>query len=273
MANQTEYNSNSDSPKGTKAPWETSQVNPQGPSLDSNLDQNPFEKRYQQEPEPWNYSERAVELIRHDRVVSWVSELLPKNKGSTSKVLEVGASLGLMSVKLSLLPLELTCLDVSKTALLKNKVRHENAGLPPPKFLVSSIEEIPLATEILDGVVLSDVIQGADFTPAQSRASFKEIYRILKPGGWVVITEYIHPREHAQYIKMVSESGFQIESVKYFGDRISFQLLNNLKLFKKTFLGRMVIQNYALNQGLCWVGQRLGPHFSKHLGLIVRKPV
>lgn len=236
--------------------------------IEGDLAENLFEQRYSEVDEPWNYSERAVELYRHERVAEEVLKLV-KSQPTKPMILEVGAGLGLMTERLAALPIEpaieLWSMDISLAALTKNKKRLMDKGLKLPQYLCASVMDSPFEVESFDGIVLSDVLKGSDFTDDETLLSYKELRRILKPNGWIFITEYLSPRDFKSYLQLVSEAGVKAVDVSYLGDRISFQLINNLKKSQNRRLKSFLLGNRTLNKVLCQLSSKLGPKMSKHI--------
>ncbi|MEI7973626.1 MAG: hypothetical protein WCH11_04585, partial [Bdellovibrio sp.] len=72
-----------------------------------------FEFKHQSESEPWNYSDRAAEILRHE----WVSEMAQFYDPQGFGVLDVGCSFGQLSQRLLERGLKLISMDLSSKAV------------------------------------------------------------------------------------------------------------------------------------------------------------
>ena len=102
-------------------------------------------------------------------------------------VLEVGCGPGSFAEDIE--NVELTCLDPSPEMLKVAKVRVENArksrGENPATYVQAIAEEIPLPDNTFDRVFC--LFSFRDFQ--DKRKGLEEIYRVLKPGGMLVICD------------------------------------------------------------------------------------
>lgn len=98
-----------------------------------------------------------------------------KNK----KFLEIGCGLGYFSLEALNRAAKVTAVDVGKNlvAITKNRVRKG-------KFIVASASELPFRNNSFDIVLCTEVIEHVD----NQKAAFKEMFRVLKKGGYLVLT-------------------------------------------------------------------------------------
>ncbi|KZL87538.1 sam-dependent methyltransferase coq5 family protein [Colletotrichum incanum] len=89
--------------------------------------------------------------------------------------------------------------DMNRNMIDKAMANAERAGCENVKFVESQITSIPLPDEVADCVISNCVI---NLVPTAEKSSvFHEIYRLLKPGGRVAISDILARKEFTQKIK------------------------------------------------------------------------
>ena len=120
-----------------------------------------YQERYVAEREPWDYSRRAVETLRHEYIADLVRSLKP----SAKRVLDVGCSLGQLTARLRGCAAEVHACDLSWTAVQKTSSMCEGIALKPREtgsnngsfyFSVASSLAFPYARETMDVILLCD---------------------------------------------------------------------------------------------------------------------
>lgn len=116
-------------------------------------------------------------------------------------------------------------IDPSKNAISKAK---QNS--PKINFKVASAEKIPFKKEIFDCVIYSDVIEHVN----DDLKTLQEIYRVMKPGGKLILTtphyglfHFLDPLNYSYYLSLLTKK----KPNKPFHRHYSFNNLN--KLLKK----------------------------------------
>ena len=109
------------------------------------IDPRDFEGRYRQQEEPWSFSERAAELLRHQWVVATARQY------AAARMLDVGCSLGQLTSSLAKLPTELHANDVSPTAVTRARARLGRTAAV--RFCSGSATTLPFATASFDVVL------------------------------------------------------------------------------------------------------------------------
>jgi ubiquinone/menaquinone biosynthesis C-methylase UbiE len=228
-----------------------------------------FESIYQDSAEPWDYTSRGVELLRFDYVVNQVRVLNP----SKGPILDVGCSLGQMTHKLVAYANELHAMDISVTAVRGAKKRcAELLGRDQVHFVCASAADLPFRENYFDVVVLSDGLQGWELSLNQKQSALSEAYRVLKPGGHAVLTDYLHPRDFQKHIDFVRTTSFQLKTVDYLCDRIGFQLTNNFRAIKSWPVVKQILSSVPFMKLLAKISYPWRKKASKHLAMILRKP-
>jgi SAM-dependent methyltransferase len=95
-----------------------------------------------------------------------------------------------------------------------------------PHCLQANIEQLPLKGDSCDLALLLDVLEHVD-----DRAALQEAYRIIRPGGWVILTVPAHgwlwsPRDdaaghrrrysHKMVRQLLQSASLEIEQIGYF---------------------------------------------------------
>ena len=119
---------------------------------------------------------RDYAAMKVERALAALSGLAPG-----SRVLEVGCGGGATTrAMVAARPdLAIHACDLSRTAI--RAARTQGAGIP---YVVCSVNDLPYRDEIFDAVVFYDVLEHI----IDADRSLDEIYRVLRPGGWLAAT-------------------------------------------------------------------------------------
>ncbi len=236
-----------------------------------------FQEKYIAEREPWDYSHRAVETLRHEYIANLVRTLKP----SARRVLDVGCSLGQLTTRLRGSAAEIHACDLSWTAVQKTSSACERLASHPNEstsdngqfyFSVASSLELPYARETMDVILLCDGLIGWELSEHGRRGVLRSAFEILAPGGIVVLTDYMHPRRFEAHVREIAQSPLQIESLRYLNDRLPYQFEGWLHAFRETRFVQELIANKLLIQRLKSISSLFGKWGSKHLCVVGRKP-
>ena len=236
-----------------------------------------FQEKYIAEREPWDYSHRAVETLRHEYIANLVRTLKP----SARRGLDVGCSLGQLTTRLRGSAAEIHACDLSWTAVQKTSSACERLASNPDEstsvnghfyFSVASSLAMPYARDTMDVILLCDGLIGWELSGHGRRGILENVFKILAPGGVVVLTDYMHPRRFESYIGEIDQSPLQIESVRYLNDRLPYQFEGWLYAFWETRFVQKLIGNKLLIRRLKSISSLFGKWGSKHLCIVGRKP-
>jgi SAM-dependent methyltransferase len=219
-----------------------------------------FDSLYRTGGEPWDYSERAVETLRHERVAGIVRALAPR------RVLDVGCSLGQLTGHLAALPAEVHAVDLSPTA-----VRRARERVPAAAFGGGSATRLPFAAGSFDVVVASDGLYSWHLDAAERALALGELHDALAPGGHAVLTEHMRPPRFGEFVAMIAASPLQIVEVRYFHDRPCYQFEGWLKAVRHTAAARALRRSRGVARALCALGRPFGAAGSRHVCVVARR--
>jgi ubiquinone/menaquinone biosynthesis C-methylase UbiE len=228
-----------------------------------------FEKMYSEVAEPWDYTSRGVELLRFEYVARKAMELNPQ-KGP---LLDVGCALGQLTHRLLNASNEIHAIDISLTAV--RNAKQKCASLPGGAeihFACASATDLPYVDEYFDLVIFSDGLEGWELSTDQRLKALAHAFRVVKPGGYVLLTDYLHPRDFKKHIELIKSTAFRLKKVDYLCDRVGFQITNNLRGIKTWPGVRQLLSHVGFMKLLAQLSRPWGSRASKHLAMVLQKP-
>ena len=223
-----------------------------------------FEGDYTKLSEPWNYSHRAIEGLRHDWVIEELTGIAPVDG---LKVLELGCSLGLMTEKLIKTGSEIFAMDLSATAVTKAKSR-VGSGV---HFLVADASVLPFADGAFERVLVCDGLFGWHLDEATQAKVASEVLRVLKPGGYAFFTDYIHHLAFYKVRGLVQSAGFTVARESYLGDRLWYQFASAFKAIESWKMVQTILSNKVIARALQKLARMIGKPGSRHIMVIAKK--
>lgn len=232
-----------------------------------------FENFYQTASEPWKYSQRAAECLRHDYVVEKVAQLTEK-LGKKAKILDIGCSLGHITARLHPYAELIVAMDISLTAIQKARYHclqsaHEKANIY--HFVVGSATDLPFIDNFFDIVVASDGLHGWHLPQELQQKAAGEIYRVMYRQAYAIFTDYLHPRLHYKVSSILEKFPWQIECIELLYDRLWYQFESLLKAFKQYWWAQKWLASKKIALFLRSIAKNLGNNYSKHITAIVYK--
>lgn len=139
------------------------------------------ELEFEKEPMDEYYSRKIIGSISRSRVRHILKEL---NDIRGKRIVDVGCEAGYISLQLWKCGAEVIAFDICKPALMAftGKLTESNNRDISPFLAIA--QKMPIKDESVDGVVCSELIEHTPYP----ELVFNEIFRILKPGGKLVIT-------------------------------------------------------------------------------------
>lgn len=229
-----------------------------------------YENKYQHEDEPWDYSKKAVEILRHEFIV----ELADSLNIILSKTLDVGCGKGNLIFQLDGKSEIILGIDVSETALSQARIRYKSnrAKFKSQYFFIKeNITSTTLPNTYFDLVLLCDGINEWFDDDENRIAALKETSRILKFGGMAIISDYQKVKNFDNYIKMINSSPLKVVNVIYFYDRFCYQFYSWFKAIEKSSVVQSLYNNRDLAKILIKISSLFGRKGSKHIFVIATK--
>lgn len=224
-----------------------------------------FEALHAAGDEPWSFSERAVEMLRHERVATLVRSLGPR------RVLDLGCSLGQMTARLATLPAELYAMDLSPTAVRRARQRfreRERSLVSLPGFVSGSTIQLPFRARAFDVILASDGLYSWELDHVDRAAALQQIHHALAPGGHAVLTEHMRPAQFAGFVEEIRASPLRVVRVTYLYDRPCYQFESWLRAVRHWRAARALRRSMPLARALCAAGSCFGPAASRHICVV-----
>jgi SAM-dependent methyltransferase len=223
-----------------------------------------FEALHRETDEPFSYSTRAVERLRHE----WTVGQIAKAAHTGDHVLDLGCSRGQLTALLAQLPIQLTAIDVAPTALAAANERVSGHGV---RLAAGSAMDLPIGRGEIDLVVAADGIYSWNLDTLERDRCLCEIHRVLAPSGRALFTEHTRPFRFPEFIQQITRNGFIIERVDYLYDRPWYQVESWFKAVQGTAWVRAARNSERIARLLQRVGRMYGPRASRHVCVLARR--
>jgi SAM-dependent methyltransferase len=232
-----------------------------------------FERLYATQKEPWTYSARAAEVLRHEHVEETVRGLRPRY----DHILDIGCSVGQLTGRLAGLAPRVQGMDVSPTAIKRARERCEEAAERASgakttfRFCIGSSVDAPFGEERFDLVLMCDGLHSWRLTPEEQSCSLVQAHRMLVPGGYAILTDHLNPRHFQQLIDRIRASPLEVVSVRYLHNRLWYSMERTLKRFRGRRSVQALLASRGVARGLMAVASLAGRRGAKHLCVIAQK--
>lgn len=201
------------------------------------MEESEFQVYYNQENKHWWF-------IHRYQIIAWVTSNIIKQTTKKCILLDVGCGTGGLLERISNIPgMSVFGVDVSNAALnfcikrgLSRIAQADAISLP---FKDESID-IGLSCEVIDHVTI------------EPRIALKEIYRICKKGGWVVISDVafeflksehdkVYHTKHRfnknEMFRLITGAGFKIVKISYY-NFLLFPIISAIRIFRKLLVSK-----------------------------------
>lgn len=234
-----------------------------------------FEGLYRDQAEPWTYSHRAAEVLRHDALADTLRGLRP----SFRRVLDVGCSQGQLTARLVGLTPEVYAVDLSAGALARARERCRLAAASAPHakpiafhFAQVSSLALPFPDESVELILLCDGIHSWQLTPAEQAMCLEEAHRVLVPGGYALLSDHLKVADFDPLVGRVRASPLRLASVRYLHNRLWYSMERSLRRVKNRSLAQALLGSQSLARTLTVFSQLAGRRGAKHISIVAQKP-
>jgi len=216
--------------------------------------------------EPFDYSRRAAEILRHRLVSDLVRALAPR----PASLLDVGCSKGQLTLHLAAGPEIVVAVDLSRAAIRAARERLRTGGAGA-RFVVADATALPFGAGRFDVVVMSDGLHSWQLPAAERRAALAQAGYVVRAGGHAVLTEYLQPRAFAEFVSEVRAGPFEVVAVEYLHDRLWYRIESWFKAVRDWPWVERLFANVSVARLLGRVARLFGRRGSRHICVVARR--
>ena len=126
------------------------------------------------------------------------------------KVLDLGCSIGTFAIELAKLGFESSGIDLDETAInVAQKLSKEEGVADKCSFYTGDVSDMDFESNQFDAVLAQDIFE--HLSEKKLKKTFQEIYRILKPGGYLI--GHIFPTKYEDFFTSTKLSILLIPAV------------------------------------------------------------
>jgi SAM-dependent methyltransferase len=204
--------------------------------------------------------------LRHARIVELARSF------HAERTLDLGCSLGQLTIGLAELPGQLFAGDLSPTAVARARenVRIRRGNVI--QFAAVRSTALPFRNGVFDLVIASDGLYSWDIGREERALALDEIVRAMTAGGYVILTDHMRRSRFKEFIGEISATRLRVDSVFYLHDRPAYQLESWLKAVRTRRVAKALRRSIGIATILSGVGRLFGTRGARHVGVIARKP-
>jgi SAM-dependent methyltransferase len=228
--------------------------------------QDPFERLYQQQDDPWDYYSVA-EQAKYAQMSDTAKRLCP----APCRVLDAACSLGYLTEMMADYSPEVLAFDISKRAVQRTRQRCA-AVRTTTRFHIELGDAIRphYSPASIDVVFLGDVVRILPSIDDQHLA-IRNALALLTDNGILVLTDCMKCKEQAAYVSLVESEGGRVQEKIYYNDRYWIKFRSLIKRIGSPRQIQMLLRNTTIHRWLCKLASQRGPAGSKHFGLVVKR--
>lgn len=228
--------------------------------------QDKFEQHYLASSEPWNYSASGAEKLRFKRVIELARQFAPK----PDQVLDVGCSLGQFTVLMTGYAKKTWAIDISPTAVRRCE---ENIGskFEDISFMVSTLAEVDLPPKSLDVIFYCDGINSHEINGKALDATIEKTSLLLKEGGIIIFTDYLHYRYFDDFRAKVASFGLKVIHDEPMNDKLWFHVKSWLKRGNDFAWVKQILASEKAAGRFAAISALRGEKGSRHLCIVAQK--
>ncbi|MFN2601615.1 MAG: class I SAM-dependent methyltransferase [Gemmatimonadaceae bacterium] len=222
------------------------------------------ESRYR-EREPWEYSERGVERLRH----AWIAELA--QSFHAKRTLDLGCSLGQLTGRLAELPTHLFAADLSPTAVTRARENLQSTRVSVVEFVAARSVALPFKSGSFDLIIASDGLYSWDIERDERAVALVEIHRVMSTAGVAIFTDHMRRNRFAEFVSEIETSALRVVSVSFLYDRLAYQFESWFRGVRRSRISKAVLRSTNVAMILSQIGRLFGSRGSRHVCVIARK--
>lgn len=203
--------------------------------------------------------------MRHARIAELARSFRAK------RTLDLGCSLGQLTVRLAELPGQLFAADLSPTAVARAREGIQAARGGVVEFVAARSVALPFKSESFDLVIASDGLYSWDIERDERAVALIEIHRILEKGGTAILTDHMRSHRFSEFVQEIEESPLRSERVSFFHDRLAYQFESWLKGVQGLSVAKALKRSTHVAKALSNIGSLFGQRGSRHVCVVAKK--